>query len=70
MKEAIYEYLRSELYPLPSCNDCQYSDPSCKRIPCDLCDYWNKFKLHSGHEADLKKLTRGIITIIKNKYRK
>ena len=66
MKQEIYNYLLGELYPLPQCDTCQYSDPKYTRVPCDKCEGWNKYKLHKGHEADLKQLTKGIIKITKN----
>lgn len=64
MKQAIYNYLREELYPLPLCDTCQYSDPQCKRIPCDTCDLWERWKLHKGHEADLRRMVREIVRIV------
>lgn len=67
MNQAIYDYLLGELYPLPQCDTCQYSDPRIKRIPCNQCEGFSKYKLHKGHEADLKQLTKGIIKIVKNK---
>lgn len=65
MKQALYNYLLSELYPCPTCDTCQYSDPKFKRVPCDRCDGWNRYKLHKGHEADAKNIVRGIMKIIK-----
>ena len=66
MKEAIYKYLREELYPYPSCNHCQYSDPSMKRVPCNQCEHeGDKYKLHKGHEADLRRMAREIAKIAK-----
>lgn len=65
MKQALYNYLLSELYPCPTCDTCQYSDPKYKRVPCDKCDCWSRYKLHEGHEADAKDLVRGIMKIIK-----
>lgn len=65
MKDKIYNYLLGELYPLPSCDTCQYSDIDAKRVPCDKCEANNKYRLHKGHRADLKNLTKGIVKIIK-----
>lgn len=65
MKQAIYNYLREELYPYPSCNHCQYSDIDMKRVPCNRCDGWDKYKLHKGHEADLRRMAREIVRIVK-----
>lgn len=49
MKQAIYNYLREELYPYPSCNYCQYSDPTMKRVPCNQCEHeGDKYTLHKG----------------------
>lgn len=71
MKQAIYNYLVSELYPLPSCHTCQYSDPQMKRIPCNQCDEcFSRYKLHKGHNDDIKNLVRGIMKIIKENERK
>lgn len=67
MKTKIYNYLLEELYTLPSCDTCQYSDINAKRVPCDKCDGWDKYKLHKGHKADLERMTRGIIKIVKEK---
>ena len=67
MKQAIYGYLLEELYPLPSCDTCQYSDPMAKRIPCDNCDCWDMYKFHKGHDADLKRMAREITKIVKQK---
>lgn len=62
----LYNYLVSELYPVPSCDNCHYSDPQLKRFPCDKCDEsFSKFKLHKGHEADLRKMVREILKITK-----
>ena len=67
MKEQIYNYLLTALYPTPSCNYCQYFDISAKRVPCNKCGCnWEKYKLHKGHEADLKQMTRDIIKIVKS----
>lgn len=66
MKDKIYNYLLGELYPLPSCDTCQYSDISAKRVPCNKCDEaFSRYKLHRGHHADLMNLTKGIMKIIK-----
>lgn len=68
MKDAIYNYLREELYPYPSCNYCQYSDSSMKRVPCNRCsEVDDKYKLHKGHEADLRRMAREIARIVKQK---
>lgn len=70
MKQAIYNYLREELYPYPSCNYCQYSDPSMRRVPCNQCEHeGDKYKLHKGHEADLRRMARDILKIAKNSLR-
>ena len=67
MKEQIYNYLLAALYPTPSCNYCQHFDVSAKRVPCNKCGCnWEKYKLHKGHEADLKQMTRDIIKIVKS----
>ena len=70
MKQAIFDYLLSELYPIPSCNDCQYSDPECKRIPCNQCDRYSHFRMHKGCIADLMALARGIVKIVKQHNKK
>ena len=68
MKGEIYSYLREELYPCPSCYQCQYSDPIRKRVPCKRCsNNYEKFKLHKGHEADLRRMAREIAKIAKEK---
>lgn len=67
MKTKIYNYLLEELYPLPSCDTCQYSDINAKRVPCDKCDGWDRYKLHKGHKADLERMTKGIIKIVKER---
>lgn len=67
MKEQIYNYLLTALYSIPSCNYCQHFDVSAKRVPCNKCGCnWEKYKLHKGHEADLKQMTRDIIKIVKS----
>lgn len=66
MKNKIYDILKEHMYSLSSCDYCQYSDISMKRIPCNKCDGWDKFKLQKGHEADLKVLTRKILRVIKD----
>lgn len=67
MKEQIYQYLLDELYPVPSCHTCQYSDIDMKRVPCNKCgSNWEKYKLHKGHKADLERMTKGIIKIVEN----
>lgn len=64
--DEIYNYLLGELYPLPSCDTCQYSDIRATRAPCNKCDEaCSQYKLHRGHQADLKNLTKGIVKIIK-----
>lgn len=66
MKEKLFEYLVSEFYPVPSCDKCHYNDPQLKRFPCDKCDKsFSKFKLHKGHEADIRKMVREILKITK-----
>ena len=65
MKQAIYNYLKEALYALPSCDTCQYSDSDMKRVPCNRCDGWDKYKFHKGHEADLRRMTREIVRIVK-----
>lgn len=66
MKDAIYNYLREELYPCPSCNHCQYSDIDMKRVPCNRCSKDDdKYKLHKGHEADLRRMAREIVKIVR-----
>ena len=65
IRQATYNYVLSELYPCPTCDTCQYSDPHFKRVPCDRCDGWDRYKLHKGHEADVNNLVRGIMRIIK-----
>jgi hypothetical protein len=66
MKQAIYNYLREELYPCPSCDHCQYSDIDVKRVPCNQCEHeGDKYKLHKGHEADLRRMAREIVRIVK-----
>ena len=66
MKTKIYNYLLEELYGLPSCDTCQYSDINAKRVPCDKCD-GSRYKLHKGHKADLERMTKGIIKIVKER---
>ena len=68
MKQEIYNYLLGELYPLPQCSTCQYSNPKYTRVPCGKCEGWNKYKFHKGHASDLKQLTKGIIKIINKHY--
>ena len=71
MKEAIYNYLREELYPCPSCDQCQYSYPFLKRVPCKRCnENYEMYKLHKGHEADLRRMAREIVKIAKKKKKK
>ena len=65
MKTKIYNYLLEELYA-PTCDNCQYSDINAKRVPCDKCD-GSRHKLHKCHKADLKRMTREIIKIVKDR---
>ena len=65
IKDQLYDYLISELYPLPSCDQCQYSDPNVISRTCERCECWDKYKLHKGHKADLKRMAREIIKIVK-----
>lgn len=65
-KELVYYYLQDELYTFPSCDTCQYSDINAKRVPCNKCDGWDKYKLHKGHKADLKRMAREITKIVKD----
>ena len=65
MKDQLYNYLISELYPLPSCNHCQYSDPSVISRTCERCECWDKYKLHKGHAQDVRGLVKGIMKIVK-----
>lgn len=53
------------MYPLPCCDSCRYSDVDVKRVPCNRCDGWDKWKFHSGHREDLKRMARGIMKIVK-----
>lgn len=70
MKTEIYEYLIAELYPLPGCGHCQYSDIDMKRVPCDRCRTYEKYKLHKGHQQDVKNLVKGIMKIVKENEKK
>jgi hypothetical protein len=66
MKQAIYNYLREELYPCPSCNHCQYNELYPHRVPCIICGKeQDQYKLHKGHEADLRRMAREIVRIVK-----
>lgn len=66
MKDAIYNYLREELYPCPSCSHCQYNETSPHRVPCIRClKEQDQYKLHKGHEADLRRMAREILRIVK-----
>lgn len=66
MKQAIYDYLVSELYPFPNCSNCQYADISEHRKPCSTCDWgYNNYKLSKERQADIKKITRGLFKIFK-----
>lgn len=69
MKDKIYNYLLECLYPLPSCDTCQYFCVSFKRLPCRKCEGYSQYKLHKGHKADLERITRGIIKITQSKDR-
>ena len=68
MEEKLYNYIIDVLYPLPSCNYCQYADINIKRPPCKNCEQWEKYKLHHGHDADVKRMVKGIIKIISNEH--
>lgn len=66
MKQAIYDYLVSELYPLPNCEYCQYEDTMAHRKPCSTCAPGHKnYKLSKARQTDIKKITRGLIKILK-----
>ena len=66
MKQAIYDYLVSELHPLPNCSDCQYADTMAHRKPCSTCATgYKNYKLSKACQADVKKITRGLIQIFK-----
>ena len=70
MKQAIYNYLREELYPYPSCNHCQYSDPSMKRVPCNQCEHeGDKYKLHKCSDK-VKGDVRKALECVNNNIRK
>lgn len=67
MKEQIYKYLLEELYPVTSCDTCQYSDTDLFKAPCNNCEgNGDKYKLHKGIKANLKRMTKGIIKIVEN----
>lgn len=65
MEKEIYDYLMEAMYPLPCCDSCRYSDVDVKRVPCNRCDGWDKWKFHPGHREDLKRMARGIMKIVK-----
>lgn len=65
MRQQLYQYLVQELYPLPDCDTCQYSDISIKRLPYMKCEGCDRYKLHKGHQEDLKNLVKGIVKIVK-----
>lgn len=68
MKEKIYNYLLEALHSLPSCDTCHYNYTShLKRVPCNKCEGWSKYKMHKGYKADLERMVRGIIKIVKTK---
>lgn len=63
MTQEIYDYLYEELYGVPSCLTCQYSYT--KRTPCEKCDGYSKYKFHQGHKADLQRVAKDIVKIVK-----
>ena len=71
MKEKLYEYLVSELYPVPTCDDCEYnftrfsSGIRERYSKCLKCDGVKYFRLADGIQADLRKIARGIVKITK-----
>lgn len=69
MKEKLYEYLVSELYPVPTCDACEYNftrfsiDIRERYNKCRKCDGVKCFRLADGIQADLRKIVRGIMKI-------
>lgn len=67
MKEQIYQYLLEELYPVASCDTCQYSYIDIFKAPCNKCSgNGDKYKPRKGIKADLERMTKGIIKIVEN----
>ena len=72
MKEKIIQYLLDELYPVPSCDTCKYSNTvlNVKRYPCHRCDGFSKYQLHKGHLDDVKRMAKDIVKIVKEQNKK
>lgn len=63
MKEKLFDYLVSELYPVPTCDDCEYNFTRFSSGKCFKCDGASQFVLANGIQADLRKIARGIVKI-------
>lgn len=65
MKEKLYDYLVSELYPVPTCDDCEYNFTRFSSGKCFKCDGASHFQLAKGIQADVRKMVKGITKIVK-----
>lgn len=63
LQAQLLDYLISELYPVHTCDDCQYNFTRSSSGKCSKCDGVNCFRLAYGIQADLLKIVRGIMKI-------
>lgn len=63
LQAQLLDYLISELYPVPTCDDCEYNFTRFSSGKCFKCDGENCFRLADGIQADLRKIVRGIVKI-------
>ena len=68
MQAQIYDYLVSELYPVPECNNCEYNFTRLSNGKCFKCDGVSQFVLAKGIQADIRRMARGITKITNNRY--
>lgn len=67
MENKLFNYLVEELYPLQECDNCQHNDGSFYNRKCYKCGVGadSRFKLHEGIQADVRKMVKGIMKIVK-----
>lgn len=65
MKEKLFDYLVSELYPVPECDNCEYNFTRLSSGKCLKCDGFTHYTLAVGIQSDIMKMVKGITKIVK-----
>lgn len=63
MEDKLFDYLISELYPCPECDNCEYNFTRFSSGKCFKCDGVSHYVLAKGIQADLRRMANRITKI-------